>query len=1355
MATIDFDSSTLEQETPQPPEDQEDNNQDVELIDRYVPPSFDSDDDDIPDEEIPDEEVPDEEVPDESTGSNSEQSDIKTRIANTRPGEIIPGTWGFRRPRPGIGGFFQDAGQDLKESLAPAIGVLDTITDFINFASAGGPDIPKIPEYESKQAEAIRDISGLIIPALGLRSKIIQLGARAHASKTAVPWLQKLGNRKSFEWLARFGADIGSGALVDYVAKQNQEDHNLAGTLKKYWPRTYQWIPDRIATNDSDSPEVKRSKNVNEGAIFGMLSSIVEGFAFITKASRSTQNTARFIGVSDSASKELNKLAKDEFSDIKFSDNPVEDSILRNTARKEKELDLLGEYYLNKGEVNEPKLGIHDVFDETETLVRTKDPDGILGAAIDAAQIQNNIGTSWGRLGNIVHEAARKNGLELENLTNRTLVSDLAEQIKKAKRFGKKLNSGKHITDKMVDDAGRHLAATLLHPQIQTKDILSILDEFKRSIEGSAVRIAGKKGINRAVKELTQQLIDIDIHKARAYLVTSEAGQISDMAEGARLMDEGLSIPRTVEAMADRLEVLMVEKGLAQFEANSMLSNMQSWKAAAKSGDKDIMTATADVIVKNHSEKLLEIIPEAKRWTSTIKDVANNNPGFLKSLLLASEMADGNVDTLYKLHKWAGSDSLGIWNKSIVDFNPDTPSILNQVAFSNIFNSMLSSIRTPLKAAAGNLTGLLGKATSTFAGHLVTGDFKRLQEAFIAHWAFDDTLQNASNYMRLVFRKASTNPHEFKYLTRSDIALKEVKGMEVLRAYAEGAEANGEFGPSALLRLYDDLDAIAADPVLRFSSNGMTALDGFTKHINSASEAKYRALWKLKQQGVEFTEESFREAYGDIHSKMFNSDNIITDSAVDIATREIALNADTPMVKYMNNMMKHVPIFRSIVYFPRTTANVLKTFGDWSPAGILAKDHHQLWGPLGRKKLEHFTRIEIEDFLTTKGIEIDENYMEQFIRLRAEVKGKAAIGSVMMTMVGFAAMNDRCTGNGHHNPAIQRQRIQRGWKAKSCKVPGTNKYVSYDWMGPLGDWLSTSIDLVDNFDSLSTTHFEDGWNKLMWVFASAYTNRNNLAAFEPLHDVLQGNGAAAIRWSSSFLNNAIPLGAARMDAGKIINNQLRIVRNDFSDAVRNRNTWLDVVDPNNAMPGMVDYIDGKKVGYDENWLVRALKTWSPVKLHDAPSPIKQWLIDIEYDNSPKLRVSQNGALLEPKEIATIHTIMGEQGVYSKGLKRIKTRADNLEFEGIRGFANIIKAQRNGQISSDILANAKFAGIFDDLDALYARARRLAENSLPEEMRLEIRERELVLRRRKLFNKNKDLNRLYELEGLEQTLSIPK
>ena len=258
-------------------------------------------------------------------------------------------------------------------------------------------------------------------------------------------------------------------------------------------------------------------------------------------------------------------------------------------------------------------------MDETQTLVRTPDPDGILGAGPDQWQIYNDYDTSWGRIGNLVNESALMEGIELENLSNRTLVSELANQLKKAGPYSKRLRNNKTITAKMIDAAGKKLAATILDPRVSPDDIIGILDEFKRSIDGSAIRITGKKGINAAVKALKTQLADLDVQKARAYLLTSEAGQVADFSEGARLMEDNISVLRTVDAMADRLEVLTVEKGLANFEAGTMLSNMRSWKEAVATGDKEVINATADTILQGSNAKLTEIIPKAKEWSSTLK----------------------------------------------------------------------------------------------------------------------------------------------------------------------------------------------------------------------------------------------------------------------------------------------------------------------------------------------------------------------------------------------------------------------------------------------------------------------------------------------------------------------------------------------------------------------------------------------------------------------------------------------------------------------------------------------------------------------------------------------------------------
>ena len=1273
----------------------------------------------------------------------------------TKEGDIIPGDafHGLRKPRSGVKGFWRDIGAGMYRNAAPFVGISDTIIDTINFLSADGGrwDIPKLPAYEEKSAQALRNISGLVIPSLFLRAKLLTAGAKIHASGQAAPWLQKLGNNKTFEYFAKFGADVGTGIATDYVAKQNQQDDNVFGVLKNYFPKTYQWIPDSWATNADDSPGEKRSKNVAEGAIFNVFASVIEGAAYLLKGSRSIKRSSQFISKTN---KNIDTIVKDEFTDIKFSNNPMEDNVLRNYARKEKELNLLNEYYISKGE---PPID-WNMFDEGETLVRTKDADGIVGAGADAAQIQNNIDSSWGRIGNLIHEATRKEGVELKNLSNRTLVSELAEELKQAGPVSKRLKNNKLISSQMMDAAGKKLAATILDPRVSPDEIIGILDEFKRSIEGSAIRITGKKGINSAVKQLKLQLADLDVQKARAYLLTSEAGQISDFSEGARLMEDNISVLRTVDAMADRLEVLQVEKGLANFEASNMFSNMRNWKEAIATGDKSIINATADTILANSNAKLTEIIPKAKAWSSTIKEVARENPAFLKPLLLANEFTDGNVDSLYKLHAWAG-DNLSTFKKAIYDGNPDVPSIINKAMWSNLFNSALSAMSTPLNAGVGNLTGLLGKGMATVTGAVLHGDVAKAKKAMVAHFSLDDTLQKATDHLRLVFRKASINPKEVSYVMRDDIAIKESKGLNSLRAWATAASENGEDGGLMLLSVYDDLDALSQDPVLRFGGNAMSALDGFSKSVLASTEAKYRAFNKLAQSGDEITEASFKKATDEIYDTFVDSNGMIKNDAIDYASSEIALNANSPITEGMNEFIKRFPAARSFIWFPKTTANVIDTFGKWSPAGILSADYQKLWGPLGNKKATDFSIEEVAQILTSKGKPVDQFAMDTFETLRYEIKGKAAIGSLMVTMAGMAMANDRCTGTGHYNKSIQKQRIRSGWKKKSCKVPGTNKSVSYEWMGPIGDWLSLTIDVADNFDSLNAGIQEDLYNKLTFVLGSALTNRSVLAQLEPMFDVLQGNGAAASRWVTSFGNNFAPLGSLRNEIGKILYPQLREIRSELEDHLRNRNAWLDLVDPNRALTSVVDPIDGKEIGKEDNWFLRVFNR-GPIKVTSNPSKERQFLIDIEFNSSPSMRVSQNGVVLENHEITAINTKMGEMGFYKEQINEIMKDANRLTYTSpdgtvYRGFTNIVQAQRRGLVPSEILDSGKFANIFNRLNTAYAQAKAAAENNLDPIILAGIREREYELKTSKFNQLSGNLNQVLEDSGLNETLNIAK
>jgi hypothetical protein len=282
-------------------------------------------------------------------------------------------------------------------------------------------------------------------------------------------------------------------------------------------------------------------------------------------------------------------------------------------------------------------------------------------------------------------------------------------------------------------------------------------------------------------------------------------------------------------------------------------------------------------------------------------------------------------------------------------------------------------------------------------------------------------------------------------------------------------------------------------------------------------------------------------------------------------------------------------------------------------------------------------------------------------------------------------------------------------------------------MGPLGDWLALTIDVVDNADSLSVGMQEDLYKKLMFVLGSAVTNRSVLSQLEPLHDVLQGNGAAAMRFATSFGNNLVPLGSARNELGKVLYPGLRQIRGELDELLRNRNAWLDAFDPQRALPPLLDPIDGKPVGFQENWFQRIVNL-GPIEFHDKPSKERQFLIDIEFNSSPTMRLSQRGVLLEAHEIKAINSKMGEMGIYQEKIRDVMKYANKLTYTApdgteYKGFVNIIQAARRGFITSEVLDTAKFANVYSRLKQAYAQTKKLAEDNLPDPIRSGIRERE--------------------------------
>jgi len=409
------------------------------------------------------------------------------------------------------------------------------------------------------------------------------------------------------------------------------------------------------------------------------------------------------------------------------------------------------------------------------------------------------------------------------------------------------------------------------------------------------------------------------------------------------------------------------------------------------------------------------------------------------------------------------------------------------------------------------------------------------------------------------------------------------------------------------------------------------------------------------------------------------------------------MNLDSPAVDGLSKLISQYPAMKPFLMFPRTSVNILDMANKHSPISIFAKEYNEI----AYKPLSNFTIDEVQEILTKRGLPVDENMMDTFNTLRAEIRGRKAVGTITMMAAAGMFLNGGLRGNGHFDKERNRVRQELGWKPRTYKG-WDGKWYSYDGLGPISDFLALTADVMDNFDSVTENDLETTINKLGFIISGNLTNKSMLAGIEPMNDVLAGNPAALNRWAASFASSLAPLSGARNELGRLMAPSLRELDMEFTQLLRNRNKFLDVVDSKGTLPDKHDWIDGSKVGYPENFFVRAWNAVSPMKVYDGQSAERQFLLDIEYDSRPSFNKSTKGVEYTPKERSELFSLMGQQGYFKRELSRIMQGYD------AQVWRDSIKTERGA--GSRIDPN-QWMNLYRQIDVALDRAKRMAEVQL--------------------------------------------
>ena len=1179
---------------------------------------------------------------------------------------------------------FQDPRFYMEQYAAIPVGVADFATDLINMIP--GIEIPKMPEFQYKEYEAARNIASIVVPTMTTTGA---LSAAGKAANTRVGW--SIGQNKFMQWIGNRGVEALAGLGVGVVSSEYLGD-NATGTLKKSFPKTYDFIPDSIATLDSDTPDEKRQKNIREDIGLGMfvelLGSAVRFGTAIGQTSLGLRKSNKLVGETPEARKWLT-----ENSPKPRSDDP-EAYLIEGAIKQEEALDEIGAYNVMKNPNMDVALkGVHDLFDYTEVGARTVDDFGIVGAAIDQVRVARNLDSVNGRMGNIISEPALKYGLESAENSNE-IVMGLADQLHKAGEIGMEGKNWK-VTFKDVIDENENLAISMIDPRMSKSDIRKVLEPYiVRQSDGTEVLVEeGFEVASKALRKLGSEVTGMDMARAQSLLAGSLSGRISDLSEGARLMDGTPAVKVAQEKVIDLMQHVTQLTSSAKYYKNRKMNLIQ----LVQNGFKNI-EGYSEATAIGAGETAQRIFQDSQRFASTMRMIADNQPQLMDQFLMAYELTDGRIDTIAKMNQYIFGMTADL-GKGIINLNPEVENKLIAGVWSNIYNSMLSAFVTPIQALVGNFGGIISQPIAHFGGAVASGDLKAIQRGWMAYSSLGETLQRALPYAGDVFMKASREPEAVRAGTRLDLLLQSELEMDFLKEAARVQKEQGNDGLEYIVNQIETLNDFSKDPVLRFGPNAMTALDGFTGVFNASAEARFRAMDELVEAGKPITKENLQPIADKYYQQMFDSNGMLKDEAVKYGTSEIALNLDTPIAHGVSDIVKMIPAMRPFLMFPTTGMNMVDVMGKYNPLFTpFQRDINELANTPLSTLLANQSRV--DELLRARNIDVDSMSpvakQNKIADLKYITRGRKAIGATAVTAAISMIMNDRLTGDGLYDRETQRSREkQSSWKKRSIKgLDG--KWYSYESLGPLADWIAFVANVADNFDTLGSANTEHMLGKAMFVLGASITDRTGLSTIKPLTDILSGNEGAMNRWSAGFVNSLGPLAGQRGEWSRIFSQGLMEVNDDFMSMLANRNRFAMEIDPANSAPYVYSPVTGEKAnGY--GFLQRLWNAYSPLKIHAEQSDEEKFLQEIEYDSSTTFN-TYKGENLTATEKSELFRIMGEQGEWRRAIASIMKDAGDW-----RSVIRLRNLRRQGVTSDDTA--------LQDWDYIHIRldqARRAAE-----------------------------------------------
>ena len=1077
----------------------------------------------------------------------------------------------------------------VKAGSIPALGALDFASDVAGLI----PWLKPLDEWWDTNSprsnhpahKVTRDAASVIIPTMWGGGAVTGTLKAATAARSIPQATRVLGT---------IGAHAGVDTAVTAISSHSRDQENIARTLNDWLGWDIPW-----ATRDTDSPDVIWKKNVFESAGLSVGVDLIQ-------AAFSLGKIIKTIPLEEAAEKSLVKHA----SGFEGQDPISKEVLSRRSSRTKAQQAETFERLLKDPEgknydafINEPAPG------PNWRAVADLEPNPIK-AKIDNYRIQNNIATTNGRMRPVVDSffmktvskaTASVRAGKLKNLFEEHLAPKVGAVIK-----------GEGVSPKELNRAVTKLYDQIFDPDISLGNMERIIDEMKGNVFQHEAFLSKDQFnvVKEAFEDAFTDIYDPRVMRASAMTTAQAAGTIADTSTAINMISDIADTGRQYEIILDKLRYLNNEVKVNKF----ISSKATEYRNIATQNP-----AVVDQWLLDQkgafNRGVGKAILEGNRTFDILHDIAKNNPIYLKPLAEAMEATGGEVDQIYKLHRYM-ENRIGLVKKGFIDAEPSIPSAVIQGLNSVRYNHILAGL-APLRAMSGNmlLTGF--KPASVFMGSMLVGDAATFRKALWTYGGFSENIKRAYKVMGDEWKLAKTKPEAAMMRGRADLRQAKMEDFDALEAMSEVWRREGQTGKVALWNFAKGMTWYNNNPFVRWGTNAMYAIDGFTGSMMASGQARAKAYAQLMENNRgAFSQRDFNKLQKKLYDDAFDANGVLTDKAAKHATQEIALNLDNDLANRLTKIIERVPAARSLFMFPRTGLNALNVAWTFTPGSSLVPAYTK-----ARKVLSAQSLGEMTEALAEHGLEYSD---EAFATLKSEYIGRQLMGGTVVTAAGMWALEGNLTGNGPHDHGERKRMQDMGTPFNSIKNPLTGEWHSYKGFEPFDTLLGIVGDLVYHSTRIDSAITEQMYQKLAFSISMNVANKTFLNGFEPLVSMFSGDESAFKRFLVNQADALTPLAPSGIRS--ILNNaitpQLKDVENDWGALIANK--WKFLQKSGTDQDFLVDQLDmytGDPIRYHEPFTAAVNAILPFGKSNGGLEPWRQWLISTGWDSIPVLETN--------------------------------------------------------------------------------------------------------------------------------------